>query len=109
MPPLERQRQKVRVAAANERLLRRSEERRFVAMIKKFGRERAIYLGVPASFVATYFKAKDERKAYARKMQERALARKMRRAERRVLEANGASQSNQGSTKVKMPSREWIS
>jgi hypothetical protein len=79
--PAERRRRREETEAANAKLFQRSKNRRFEAMIKKFGRERAIHLGVPISFVVTFFRSREEVKARARSQQEKAEARKKRKAE----------------------------
>jgi hypothetical protein len=91
VPPKERARQKAKAAAARARLLKRSEELRFKAMIKKFGEAKAIELGVPASFVEALRQAKLANRASAKVAQEKAEARKARRAAR--LLSRGSSQS----------------
>jgi hypothetical protein len=84
VPPKERERQIAKAAAARARLLKRSEELRFKAMIKKFGETKAIALGVPGSFVTALRQTKLENRARAKAAQERAEARKARRAARKA-------------------------
>lgn len=84
VPPKERERQKAKAEAARARLLKRSEELRFKAMIKKFGEAKAIALGVPASFAAALRQTKPTSKAREKTEQERAKVRNARRAARQL-------------------------
>jgi hypothetical protein len=56
--PQERARRRIERAFENERLLERSEIHRYKAMIKKYGKSKAILMGVPQVFVATQLAAK---------------------------------------------------
>lgn len=89
VPPKERERRKAKAAAARARLLKRSEELRFKAMIKKFGEAKAMALGVPGSFVAALRQAKLENRVREKAAQERAKARKARWAARKAGPGQG--------------------
>jgi len=84
VPPKERERQRAEAEATRARLLKRSEELRFKAMIKKFGEAKAIALGVPASFAAALRQTKLANRAREKAQQERAEARKGKRAARQL-------------------------
>lgn len=63
-----------------EGLLKRSEELRYKAMIKKYGAERAVALGVPQAFIADQRQAKlraQQKEQRAREKRERRAARRM--------------------------------
>lgn len=74
------QQRRRRQAAEREALLKRSDEIRFKAMIKKYGKVRAIILGVPTSFI----RAQEVAKLRAQEKQRRASEKKERRAARKA-------------------------
>jgi hypothetical protein len=78
--PFEPHEQRKRRQADERRaLLKRSEEIRFKAILKKYGPIRAIILGVPPAFIKTQREAKlraQEKQRRAREKRERQLARR---------------------------------